>query len=111
MIFLYFILFFYQALLLLLPICPRSTLMPGTELCSGGWDKDYTQYSHCVCINPSTDHCLCVLQMEAKVVMAMLLQRFDFTLVPGQTFDIEDTGTLRPKSGVVCTIKHRKYKN
>ncbi|MEQ2274262.1 hypothetical protein XENORESO_017364 [Xenotaenia resolanae] len=50
-------------------------------------------------------------QMEAKVVMAKLLQRFDFSLVPGQSFDIQDTGTLRPKSGVICTIKHRKYKN
>lgn len=47
-------------------------------------------------------------QMEAKVVMAKLLQRFDFSLVPGQSFDILDTGTLRPKSGVVCNIKHRK---
>ncbi|XP_034018676.1 cholesterol 24-hydroxylase-like isoform X2 [Thalassophryne amazonica] len=47
-------------------------------------------------------------QMEAKVVMAKLLQRFDFTLIPGQTFDILDTGTLRPKSGVVCSVKHRK---
>uniref|UniRef100_A0A8C6SV54 Cholesterol 24-hydroxylase n=1 Tax=Neogobius melanostomus TaxID=47308 RepID=A0A8C6SV54_9GOBI len=46
-------------------------------------------------------------QMEAKVVMAKLIQRFDFTLVPGQSFDIMDTGTLRPKSGVLCTIKHR----
>ncbi|MED6270185.1 hypothetical protein CHARACLAT_007399 [Characodon lateralis] len=50
-------------------------------------------------------------QMEAKVVMTKLLQRFDFSLVPGQSFDIQDTGTLRPKSGVICTIKHRKYKN
>uniref|UniRef100_M4A8Y4 Cholesterol 24-hydroxylase n=1 Tax=Xiphophorus maculatus TaxID=8083 RepID=M4A8Y4_XIPMA len=50
-------------------------------------------------------------QMEAKVVMAKLLQRFDFNLVAGQTFDVKDTGTLRPKSGVICTIKHRKYKN
>uniref|UniRef100_A0A665VVJ6 Cholesterol 24-hydroxylase n=1 Tax=Echeneis naucrates TaxID=173247 RepID=A0A665VVJ6_ECHNA len=41
-------------------------------------------------------------QMEAKVVMAKLIQRFDFSLVPGQSFDILDTGTLRPKSGVVC---------
>nr|XP_033503761.1 cholesterol 24-hydroxylase-like [Epinephelus lanceolatus] len=49
-------------------------------------------------------------QMEAKVVMAKLLQRFDFSLVPGQTFDIEDTGTLRPKSGVVCTVRHRNHK-
>ncbi|XP_045916473.1 cholesterol 24-hydroxylase-like [Micropterus dolomieu] len=49
-------------------------------------------------------------QMEAKVVMAKLLQRFDFTLVPGQTFDILDTGTLRPKSGVVCSVRHRNHK-
>ena len=46
--------------------------------------------------------------MEAKVVMAKLLQRFDFSLLPGQSFDIADTGTLRPKSGVICTIKHRQ---
>uniref|UniRef100_A0A8C7PND7 Cholesterol 24-hydroxylase n=1 Tax=Oncorhynchus mykiss TaxID=8022 RepID=A0A8C7PND7_ONCMY len=46
-------------------------------------------------------------QMEAKVVMAKLLQRFDFNLLPGQSFDILDTGTLRPKSGVVCNIRHR----
>lgn len=46
-------------------------------------------------------------QMEAKVVMAKLLQRFEFSLVPGQSFDILDTGTLRPKSGVMCNIKHR----
>ncbi|XP_033846326.1 cholesterol 24-hydroxylase-like [Periophthalmus magnuspinnatus] len=49
-------------------------------------------------------------QMEAKVVMAKFLQRFDFTLVPGQSFDIKDTGTLRPKSGVLCTLKHRHTK-
>ncbi|XP_034999801.2 cholesterol 24-hydroxylase isoform X2 [Hippoglossus stenolepis] len=48
-------------------------------------------------------------QMEAKVVMAKLIQRFDFTLVPGETFDILDTGSLRPKSGVVCSIRHRNY--
>nr|AGN04303.1 cytochrome P450 [Oryzias melastigma] len=47
-------------------------------------------------------------QMEAKVVMAKLIQRFNWELVPGQTFEIEDTGTLRPKSGVVCSVKHRK---
>ncbi|XP_029281443.1 cholesterol 24-hydroxylase-like [Cottoperca gobio] len=49
-------------------------------------------------------------QMEAKLVMAKLLQRFDFTLSPGQTFDIVDNGTLRPKSGVVCSVRHRNDK-
>uniref|UniRef100_A0A3P9MK91 Cholesterol 24-hydroxylase n=1 Tax=Oryzias latipes TaxID=8090 RepID=A0A3P9MK91_ORYLA len=47
-------------------------------------------------------------QMEAKVVMAKLIQRFSWELVPGQSFDIQDTGTLRPKSGVVCSVRHRK---
>ncbi len=46
------------------------------------------------------------IQMEAKVVLAKLLQRFEFSLVPGQSFNIKDTGTLRPKSGVICYIKH-----
>ncbi|KAM6964997.1 cholesterol 24-hydroxylase-like [Aplochiton taeniatus] len=46
-------------------------------------------------------------QMEAKIVMAKLLQRFDLSLVPDQSFGIKDMGTLRPKSGVVCTVKHR----
>ncbi|TWW69127.1 cholesterol 24-hydroxylase-like [Takifugu flavidus] len=49
-------------------------------------------------------------QMEAKVVMAKLIQRFDFTLLPGQSFDILDTGTLRPKSGVLCSLRHRDHK-
>ncbi|XP_019738247.1 cholesterol 24-hydroxylase [Hippocampus comes] len=48
-------------------------------------------------------------QMEAKVVMAKLLQRFDFALMPGQSFDIRDLGTLRPKGGVICTVTHRKH--
>ncbi|XP_028858510.1 cholesterol 24-hydroxylase-like [Denticeps clupeoides] len=46
-------------------------------------------------------------QMEAKVVLAKLVQRFDYTLLPGQSFDILDTGTLRPLSGVQCLIKTR----
>ncbi|XP_061560138.1 cholesterol 24-hydroxylase-like [Phycodurus eques] len=48
-------------------------------------------------------------QMEAKLVMAKLLQRFDFALTPGQSFEIRDVGTLRPKGGVVCAVAHRKH--
>ncbi|XP_053331112.1 cholesterol 24-hydroxylase-like [Spea bombifrons] len=46
-------------------------------------------------------------QLEAKVVLSKLIQRFEFELVPGQSFDIMDTGTLRPRDGVVCTLKSR----
>ncbi|XP_073465231.1 cholesterol 24-hydroxylase-like [Aquarana catesbeiana] len=47
-------------------------------------------------------------QLEAKVVLSKLLQRFEFKLVDGQSFEIMDTGTLRPRDGVVCTLTPRK---
>uniref|UniRef100_A0A8C9TIQ3 Cholesterol 24-hydroxylase n=1 Tax=Scleropages formosus TaxID=113540 RepID=A0A8C9TIQ3_SCLFO len=46
-------------------------------------------------------------QMEAKVVLSKLVQRFEMQLIPDQSFDIMDTGTLRPRSGVVCNIRSR----
>ncbi|XP_063804539.1 cholesterol 24-hydroxylase-like [Pseudophryne corroboree] len=49
-------------------------------------------------------------QMEAKVVMAKLLQRLEFELVEGQSFKILDTGTLRPLDGVICRLRPRTGK-
>ncbi|KAG8449138.1 hypothetical protein GDO86_015986 [Hymenochirus boettgeri] len=49
-------------------------------------------------------------QMEAKVVMAKLLQRYEFELVEGQSFKILDTGTLRPMDGVICRLRQRENK-
>ncbi|XP_073433809.1 cholesterol 24-hydroxylase-like isoform X2 [Dendrobates tinctorius] len=46
-------------------------------------------------------------QMEAKVVMAKLLQRFHFELVEGQNLRIMDSGTLRPMDGVICRLRPR----
>uniref|UniRef100_A0A6I8Q3W3 Cholesterol 24-hydroxylase n=1 Tax=Xenopus tropicalis TaxID=8364 RepID=A0A6I8Q3W3_XENTR len=49
-------------------------------------------------------------QMEAKVVMAKLLQRYEFELAEGQSFKILDTGTLRPLDGVICRLRPRTSK-
>ncbi|NXX74521.1 CP46A hydroxylase, partial [Urocolius indicus] len=46
-------------------------------------------------------------QMEAKVVMAKLLQRFEFQLAAGQSFKLLDAGTCRPLDGVMCRVKPR----
>ncbi|KAJ8274822.1 hypothetical protein COCON_G00094470 [Conger conger] len=48
-------------------------------------------------------------QIEAKIVMAKLLQRFELDLIPGQSFGIEDTGSLRPQGGVICTVRSRSH--
>nr|XP_060611626.1 cholesterol 24-hydroxylase-like isoform X2 [Anolis sagrei ordinatus] len=46
-------------------------------------------------------------QVEAKVVMAKFLQRFDFQLVPPQSFRAIGIGTLKPLDGVQCRLKPR----
>ncbi|NXY02019.1 CP46A hydroxylase, partial [Pteruthius melanotis] len=46
-------------------------------------------------------------QMEVKVVMAKLLQRFEIQLVPGQSFKLVEAGTLKPLDGVICKLKPR----
>ncbi|XP_077085830.1 uncharacterized protein LOC143737854 [Siphateles boraxobius] len=44
-------------------------------------------------------------QLKAKVVLAKLLQRFEFSLVPGQSYSIKETGNLWLMSGVISNIK------
>ena len=47
-------------------------------------------------------------QFEARVFMARLLQEFELTLCPGQDeIKHEERLTLRPKGGVLCTLKRR----
>ncbi|XP_039195643.1 cholesterol 24-hydroxylase isoform X2 [Crotalus tigris] len=50
-------------------------------------------------------------EMEAKVLMAKFLQRFEFELAPPQSFKILDMGTLRPLDGVTCRLKPRHQFN
>ena len=47
-------------------------------------------------------------QFEAKVLMARVLREFKFELLPGQTADVIENLTLRPRDGVICTLTHRK---
>lgn len=47
-------------------------------------------------------------QFEARVLMARLLQEFELSLCPGQDeIQHEERLTLRPKGGVLCTLKRR----
>ncbi|KAM7429821.1 hypothetical protein ABFA07_019388 [Porites harrisoni] len=46
-------------------------------------------------------------QIEAKVLLSRFLQTFKFSLVPGQSRDVLERVTLRPKDGVMCTLTKR----
>mgnify|MGYP001795187741 CR=1 FL=1 len=46
-------------------------------------------------------------QLEAKVIMARLLQEYKLKVVPGQTLTLIEAVTVRPKEGLMCTISKR----
>ena len=46
-------------------------------------------------------------KMEGVLVLAMVAQRFTLQLIPGQTIVPEPRMTLRSKSGILMTIRHR----
>ena len=46
--------------------------------------------------------------MEGKVVLAKFLNMFDFKLIPGQTKQIHERGSLQPMDGVVCKLSLRE---
>jgi len=46
-------------------------------------------------------------QIEAKVLLSRFLQTFKFSLVPGQSRQVLERVTLRPKDGVMCTLIKR----
>jgi hypothetical protein len=45
--------------------------------------------------------------MDGVLVLAMVAQRVTLQLVPGQTMVPEPKMTLRPKSGILMTVRHR----
>ena len=47
-------------------------------------------------------------QFEAKVLMAKVLHEFKFELLPGQTAEVIENLTMKPRDGVICTLTHRK---
>lgn len=46
-------------------------------------------------------------KMEGTVVLAMIAQKYKLALVPGQTIVPEPKMTLRPKHGIMMTVRHR----
>ncbi|XP_033730810.1 cholesterol 24-hydroxylase-like, partial [Pecten maximus] len=47
-------------------------------------------------------------EIEIKVMIAKIMQIFDFELVPGQSSELEGSSTLQMKSGVKCFFRQRK---
>ena len=46
-------------------------------------------------------------QFEAKVLMARVLREFKFEILPGQTAQVDENVTIRPRDGVICTLTPR----
>ncbi len=50
-------------------------------------------------------------QIEAKVVLSRLLQRFEFQLVDGQRIQPHMGATLEPRPGVIMRVRHRRLRH
>ena len=48
-----------------------------------------------------------VFKIEGIIMIAKLVQNFDFELDPSQKFIVTQETTLRPKGGVRCFVKLR----
>ena len=48
-------------------------------------------------------------KLEAVVILAMIAQRYEVNLVPGQRIEMRSLGTLRPAPGVNVKLKPRSY--
>ena len=47
-------------------------------------------------------------KFESKVILAKLLQKFQFRLLPGQTDQMEERLTITPRDGVMCEVARRE---
>jgi cholesterol 24(S)-hydroxylase len=47
-------------------------------------------------------------KFESKVILAKLLQKFQFRLLPGQTDRIKERLTMTPRDGVMCEVTRRE---
>lgn len=50
-------------------------------------------------------------QIEAKVLLAKFVQRFNLHLDPKQSFGLIETTTIRPIDGTRCTLTYREINN
>ncbi|OWF41183.1 Cholesterol 24-hydroxylase [Mizuhopecten yessoensis] len=47
-------------------------------------------------------------EMEMKIIIAKIMQNFDFELIPGQTSEVQGNVFIQPKSEVKCFLRPRK---
>lgn len=53
----------------------------------------------------------CFMKIEGVIMIAKLVQRFDFKLDPNQSFDCAVETTMRPKDGTKCYLSVRSDKD
>ena len=47
--------------------------------------------------------------LEAPLIIAMMLQKYNLTIIPGQTFTAKIGGTMKPKNGVKAIFSKRNF--
>ncbi|XP_021351563.1 cholesterol 24-hydroxylase-like [Mizuhopecten yessoensis] len=47
-------------------------------------------------------------QIEMKIIIAKILQNFDFELIPGQSCELKDVTLIQPKDGAKCFFRPRR---
>ncbi|MCB1539266.1 MAG: cytochrome P450, partial [Alphaproteobacteria bacterium] len=47
--------------------------------------------------------------IESVIAIAMMAQRYEFTLIPGQKIEPQPMITLRPSQSIMFRLRHRKF--
>ena len=79
----------------------------GPRNCIGQTFAHVNFYHKFICNVSSLNECICFFKLEGVIMIAKILQKFDFKLDPTQSMAIHQALTLRPKDGTRCFLTLR----